>query len=134
GPLAVRARDGAPVQIGAAKQRTLLAVLLLQPNRLVRGDRLRAALWSGPPPASTASLVRTYVSTLRRRLDLGENGGAPSIAAMPGGYRLYVAEGDLDSLVFERSAAEGLRALADGDLAGAATRLHRALALWRGRP
>src|SRR6266536_1198584 len=134
GPLDARTRGGVAVHIGAAKQRTLLAVLLLQPNRLVRTDRLRAALWPGTQPASTASLVRTYVSVLWRRLDLGDNGGAPSVAALPGGYQLCVGEEELDSLVFERSTAEGLRALAAGDLAGAATRLQRGLHLWRGDP
>jgi len=132
GPLDVRTRDGAAVHIGAAKQRRLLAALLLQPNRLVRTERLQAALWRDKPPPSTASLVRTYVSRLRLRLGLDDNGGAPGIAAVPGGYRLRVADDELDSLVFERFTSDGLRALAGGDRAAAVTRLHRGLALWRG--
>src|SRR5947199_3296905 len=132
GPLEVRAHDGALVQLGAAKQRTLLALLLLHPNRLVRSDRLLATLWPQRPPPSTASLVRTYVSALRRRLGLDQNGGSPAIATTPGGYHLRVGDSDLDSLVFERAASGGMHALNRGDLPAAADQLHRALSLWRG--
>jgi len=45
GPLEVE-RDGRPISIGAAKQRALLAILLLHANRVVSRDRLIDGLWA----------------------------------------------------------------------------------------
>ena len=53
---------------------------------------------------------------------------------MAGGYALSVDPSAVDALAFEagQAVAAGLRA--DGDLAGAARRLHEALGLWQGEP
>ncbi len=133
GPLELRDGEGRLVRLGAPKQRTLLAVLLLHANRAVGVDLLVEALWGERPPALAIGGLRTYVSGLRRRLGMGEAAGAPRIAALPGGYRLAVAAEELDLLVFERFASQGQRALADGETALAAAQLGRALGLWRGR-
>lgn len=56
------------------------------------------------------------------------------ISSVAGGYALSVDPSAVDALAFEaaQSVAAGLRA--DGDLAGAARRLHEALQLWQGEP
>ena len=48
GPLEVR-RNGTQVALGAAKQRALLAILLVHANELVSSDRLIDELWPQPP-------------------------------------------------------------------------------------
>ena len=48
GPLEVR-REGAQVALGAAKQRALLAILLVHANELVSSDRLIEELWPRAP-------------------------------------------------------------------------------------
>jgi DNA-binding SARP family transcriptional activator/transcriptional regulator with XRE-family HTH domain len=133
GPLELRDGQDRLVRLGAPKQRTLLAVLLLHANRAVSVDLLVEALWGEQPPGSSVAGLRTYVSGLRRTLGLGGAAGAPRIVALPGGYQLTTASEDLDLLVFERDAGEGQRALAAGEMGLAAGRLERALGLWRGR-
>ncbi|MER7186499.1 BTAD domain-containing putative transcriptional regulator, partial [Streptomyces hyaluromycini] len=58
--------------------------------------------------------------------------GGAAIESADGGYRLAAAPDDVDLHRFERLTGEGLRALADGDPAKAATVLDDALALWHG--
>jgi DNA-binding SARP family transcriptional activator/tetratricopeptide (TPR) repeat protein len=134
GPLEVRACDGRPVRLGAAKHRILLSVLLLSANRPVGVDRLVEALWSTRPPRSAASALRTYASALRGALGLTGGEGTPALVGLHGGYQIRVDPAELDLLVFEELAADGHKVLADGDPQGAADRLQRALGLWRGAP
>jgi DNA-binding SARP family transcriptional activator/tetratricopeptide (TPR) repeat protein len=133
GPLEVRARDGRPVHLGAAKHRILLSVLLLSANRPVSADRLVEALWSTRPPRSAPSALRTYASALRGALQLRAE-GTPALVGLHGGYQIRIDPAELDLLVFEELATEGQKVLADGDALAAVDRLQRALALWRGDP
>src|SRR4051794_16143248 len=134
GTLEVEAGDRA-VKLGAAKQRALLAILLLHANEPLSTDRLIDELWGESPPATASKALQVYVSQLRRLLD-GSDGAAEakghSIATIPGGYTLRVAPDDLDSKRFELLMAEAERLAADGDPAAAAQVLERALSLWRG--
>jgi len=56
------------------------------------------------------------------------------IESHPAGYRLAVPPGAVDVMAFEELAAQGRRALADGDAAQAARVLRDALLAWRGQP
>jgi DNA-binding SARP family transcriptional activator/tetratricopeptide (TPR) repeat protein len=120
-------------RLGATKQRTLLAVLLLNANRPVGADRLVDALWPEGSPRTAAVALRTYVSALRRVLGLAGS-AEPRLATVPGGYQMHCAPTDLDLLAFENLAAAGRAAMADGHPALAAERLRHALELWRGKP
>ena len=53
GPLEVVHADN-PVALAGAKQRALLAMLLLNANRVVSSDQLIDALWSDAPPETAA--------------------------------------------------------------------------------
>ncbi len=134
GALEVRARDNRPRKLGAAKQRTLLGVLLLNANRPVAVDRLVDALWPHGSPRTALVALRTYVSSLRQALGLGEHPQLPRLSTVPGGYQMNCTAADLDLLAFEDLVREGRQALYDDQPAQAAERLRRALALWRGRP
>ena len=105
----------------------MLAVLLLERNRVVPRDRLVDALWADDPPASAANSVQVYVSKLRKLL--GEDGG---LATEQPGYILRVASGAVDIEEFERLLGEGKAALRSESFAEAEASLARALALWRG--
>lgn len=131
GTLEVRSNDDRPCRLGAAKQRTLLGVLLLHANRPVGLDRLMDALWPNGSPRTALVALRTYISALRQTL--GPD-GCPRLSTVPGGYRLDCAPGDLDLLRFEDLVSQGRRAREDGHPAQAAGLLRRALELWRGRP
>jgi DNA-binding SARP family transcriptional activator len=123
GPL--EALDGdRSIALGGAKQRALLAVLLLHANEVVSSDRLIAELWGERPPATAAKSVQTYVSRLRKEL------GERRLATRPPGYVLRVDPAELDLARFEALVAEARRAPPPA----AAEKLRRALALWRGPP
>src|SRR5215217_2289480 len=123
GPLEVVDGDR-PLILGGAKQRSLLAVLLLHANEVVASDRLIAELWGERPPATAAKSVQTYVSRLRREL------GERRLATRPPGYVIHVEPSELDLAGFEAMLAEARRA----DPVTAGEKLRRALALWRGPP
>jgi DNA-binding SARP family transcriptional activator/tetratricopeptide (TPR) repeat protein len=113
GPLEVRA-NGKVLEVGAHKQRVLLAVLVLEANRVVSSDRLIDALWEDAPPATAVKALQLYVSQLRQLL------GKERVLTKPPGYLLRVECDELDLERFQRLREEG--------------RLREALSLWRGGP
>ena len=116
--------DGRSLPLGGAKQRALLALLLLESGRVVSNDRLLDALWDGaPPPAAMASL-QNFVSQLRKSL------GAGAIETRPPGYRVPLDAGQLD-LAHVRRLVDEARA---SDPPRRARLLAEALAAWRGEP
>lgn len=120
-------RDGRPVALGGARQRALLAILLLHRNQVVSVDRLVDELWPERPPKTASQIVRVYVSQLRKVL------GGDVLETTGPGYRLRTASDEVDADRFERLIAEG-RSLARAGDPAAAARLREALALWRGPP
>jgi predicted ATPase/DNA-binding SARP family transcriptional activator len=125
GPLEVL--DGERViAFEAAKQRALLAVLLLHANGVVPRERLIDELWGERPPATAAKVVQAYVSQLRRRL------GRDAIATRGPGYLLRVDEDAVDATRFRRLVAEGRRLATSAEQEPAAHAYRAALALWRG--
>lgn len=124
GPLEV-VEDGRPVALRGRKQRALLVLLLLSPNRPVSVDRLVDALWGGEPPTTPANALQYHVSQLRKTL-----GGDTAILTQEPGYQIELAPDQLDLLRFERLVMEAERADADR----ASHLLGDALDLWRGDP
>lgn len=124
GPLQVR--DGGPVPLGGLRQRLVLGVLLSRANQDLTTDWLVDAVWGDAAPRTARKTLQAYVARLRHAL-------GPELESTEAGYRLRVADRDLDAAVFEQQATLGHRLLAD-DPASAATQLRAALGLWRGLP
>ncbi|SCG34817.1 AfsR/SARP family transcriptional regulator [Micromonospora coxensis] len=124
GPLDVTVA-GRPVTPRSSKQRAVLAVLLVNANRVTPLDRLLGALWRDDAPDTAVGQVQTLIWRLRGVL--GE-----AIGTRPGGYQLSVAPGELDAEVFAGTAAEAAELARAGRLADAAARYGDALARWRG--
>ncbi|SHF58120.1 AfsR/SARP family transcriptional regulator [Geodermatophilus nigrescens] len=135
GPLEVTGPDGRPVDVGGAKPRALLALLLAEAGRVVAVDRIVEALWGEQPPPTVTGTLQAYVSHLRRVLEpeRGPREPAKVLLTRAPGYRIDVGPEDLDSLRFARLVEDGDRA-ADTDPAAAVAALERALDLWRGEP
>jgi DNA-binding SARP family transcriptional activator len=132
GPLEVRGEHGA-VSLGTPQQRAVLAVLLLNANKVVSRDRLIDELWGESPPGTAAKLVQVYVSRLRKALEPDRGGGAGDVLVTKApGYLLRVDRDELDVSRFEQLLEAGQDALSRGAAAKAADRLRGALALWRG--
>src|ERR671914_356564 len=129
GPIEARA-EGRPLPVAGARQRALLAVLLLRAGEPVSRERLIADLWGERPPDGAVKTVQAVVSRLRRAL----GGEAARLVSSAAGYRLRIEPDELDLSRFERLCAEGRRALAAGRNERAAARLRAALAEWRGPP
>jgi YVTN family beta-propeller protein len=127
GPFEAYSR-GEPLEVGAGKQRALLALLLLNSGEIVSTDRLIDALWEEHPPASALNSVHVYVSQLRKALGNGQ------LETRGHGYQLALDPDQLDLGRFERLHAEGRELLAGGDARRAAEVLRSALVLWRGLP
>ncbi|WP_165990171.1 AfsR/SARP family transcriptional regulator, partial [Streptomyces sp. YIM 98790] len=116
--------------ITARRQQVLLAVLLLNANRVVPLDSLVDELWGSAPPATARAQVQTCVSALRR--GLSHTGLGERIRTRGVGYALELAPEELDLKVFERLLGQGREALAAGRPQAARTAFREALALWRG--
>jgi DNA-binding SARP family transcriptional activator len=126
GPLEVVDR-GRAVPIGGGRQRSLLALLLLNANELVSADRLLEELWAD---AGRASLNALQVAVSRLRDALGS--AAERLVTQEPGYVLRVGVDELDVEWFEALVAEGRRQAAGGDANAAAATFREALGLWRG--
>ncbi|MFF0752549.1 ATP-binding protein [Streptomyces sp. NPDC004267] len=118
--------DGIEVPLGGPVRRALLALLLVRPGAVVSADRLAEEIDPGGTPSAHA--LQSQVSRLRTAL-----GAAAAIERAGAGYRIALPDQEaVDACRFERLAAEGRAALADGDTARAATLLCEGLGLWRG--
>ncbi|MFI7603688.1 AfsR/SARP family transcriptional regulator [Micromonospora sp. NPDC049366] len=128
GPL--RVGDG-EATVTAGRDRTVLAVLLLRPNRIVPAEELVDAVWDEHPPATARAQLQTCVSRLRRRF--AQLGVPPEVIVTdPVGYGVRTGPDDLDAEIFDRRVNAARAALAAGRLAEARGHFRAALALWRG--
>jgi DNA-binding SARP family transcriptional activator/tetratricopeptide (TPR) repeat protein len=122
GPLQV-AVQGEPVQLGASRLRTLVALLALSPDAPVSLERLAMLMWPGQTPDSPRRSLQTYIGRLRAAL------GTRWVESTPSGVALRVRPDDVDAVRFERLVEQA---------AGAGERerelLVEALGLWRGEP
>jgi DNA-binding SARP family transcriptional activator len=133
GPLEVWDGDER-IDLGGAKQRALLALLLLNANRPVRRTRVVNWLWDMEPPRTAENLVHEYVSRLRRTLHPRRTAELSSqrLRTQASGYLLEVAPDELDLHHFERLVDQARRGTAAHDLELATGTLQQALVLWRG--
>ncbi|MEU0430604.1 BTAD domain-containing putative transcriptional regulator [Streptomyces sp. NPDC006290] len=127
-------RGDQEVDVGSPQQRAVLAALLLRRGRPVMLGELLDAVWGEEPPAAAVSVVRTYVSRLRKGLEPGRGSAdAPRVVVSVGdGYLLRIPEAALDLGLFEQRVAEARKLRAGGDPSAAADLLHAALGGWQG--
>ena len=122
--------DGVPVDLGAPKQRAVLAVLLLHANEIVSADRLVDLVWGEDPPRTAAHSVQIYVSELRKAF---EGNGEVIVTRRPG-YVLQTDVEAIDAHRFERFVNEATSALRNGDQVAASASAGAAIGLWVGSP
>lgn len=124
----VRVRvGGEDLDVGPARQRSVLAVLLVEAGRTVTADQLVDRVWGERAPVRARHALYSYLCRLRAALaDVAGCG----IDRRGGGYVLRVDADTVDLHLFrdlldKARAADGGQALALYD---------RALGLWRGEP
>src|SRR4051812_14528072 len=123
GPLEI-SRDGAAIEVGAQRQRAVLALLLLNANHVVPTERLVDELWGGNPPKTARTALHNALVHLRKLL------GSDALERRPPGYLLRVDPGHFDLARFERLVVRAREAPAEER----AELLREALAEWRGAP
>ncbi len=116
-----------PLPIGP-KPRRLLGMLIAHRNAVVSADRLVATLWADPPERASATL-QSYISRLRRFVELG--GERTALRNRAPGYVLEAPDDLVDAARFERGLADG-QALLDADPHAAFDHIEAALGEWRG--
>ena len=121
GPLEVRDGDRV-VALPRTKQRSLLALLLLNANEVVTTEAILDALWGEEPPRTAINSLHNLVSQLRHTV------GAASVLTRPQGYVLQVEPWRIDLHRFQGLVEEAERVPPET----AARKLREALALWRG--
>jgi predicted ATPase/DNA-binding SARP family transcriptional activator len=129
GPLEVRV-DGEPVDLGPAKQRALLGVLLALAPHAVPVERLVDELWPDGGPGQPRRSLQVYVSALRRAL----GPEAARLVTVGKAYRVEVPDGGFDVTLFEHHVDTSVEQHRSGDHEASVTAADAALALWRGRP
>jgi DNA-binding SARP family transcriptional activator/tetratricopeptide (TPR) repeat protein len=115
----------------SAKQRILLAVLLLHASRVVPVETLIDALWDDAPPSSARVTLQGYVKQLRQ--NMGEQAGKRLVTRSPG-YLMVVAADELDLDRFTGLCDQAQSAVDRGDWPEASRLFGEALSLWRGDP
>ncbi|MFE0170784.1 BTAD domain-containing putative transcriptional regulator [Streptomyces sp. NPDC059002] len=131
----VRAWRGAhELELGAPRQRSVAAALLLRAGRGIPRGHLVQAVWGEQAPAYAVNQLQKYVSALRRTLEPGRQARTPAgiLTWSDSGYTIEVEPDAVDLTDFERGVGRGRAARARGETAQAAAELHRALGLWRG--
>lgn len=123
GPLEVT-RDGVSIDLGPRKQRAVLAILLLNANRVVPTSRLIDDLWGDAPPETARSALQVHIAGLRKTLG---DGGSALVTRAPG----YVLTLDPGALDLHRFVELRDRARAARDVREKSALLHEALDLWR---
>ncbi|GAA4031037.1 hypothetical protein GCM10022247_65170 [Allokutzneria multivorans] len=131
GALEIIGPDGR-VDLGAPKQRALVALLLCRAGQAFSADALVSALWGDNPPRSARKNIQVYVYQVRKAFAAV---GAPDRLHLErAGYRLTVNPGELDIDRFNVLFARGRTELTAGDTERAARTLRDSLSLWRGEP
>src|SRR3954453_3239422 len=125
GPVEV-VEHGRSLALGGAKQRALLAILLLHANEVVSSESLINEMWGESPPPPGPKSIPVYGSGLRKEL------GEERLVTRSPGYVLRVEPGEFDLQHFEALLADARDG--DADAATTARTLREALGLWRGAP
>lgn len=123
--------NGSPVDLGGARQRRLLAALLVHRGATVSTDRLVEATFDGEPPDAAWRTFRTYVARLRRALDAEGVDGSAIVQTFPSGYGISTGL-TLDADEFEALLESARTELEFGDPTVALSQAEAALALWSG--
>ncbi|MFC4631348.1 BTAD domain-containing putative transcriptional regulator [Promicromonospora alba] len=119
--------EGGEVPLGSARQRAVLAALLVEPGTHVSLDQLVDRVWGTTPPRSARQTLHSYVSRLRSVLD---DHDGPLLERRSGGYVLEADDATVDLQRFRVLVAQARQA--DDDRAGALWQ--EAMGLWQGRP
>lgn len=123
GPVAVDGPEG-PLPLGAERQRSVLATLLLSLGRPLPACELIDRVWGEEPPPAVDQALRSYLCRLRKII---EQSTAVRLERRDGGYLAVVEADQLDLTVFRRLGQRARVAVRDGRHADALAAFDAAL-------
>lgn len=118
------------LELGGPRQQIVLAMLLLNANRVVTLDRLLEAIYGDDLPPTSRAQAQISISALRRLF--AEHGQDGVITTRDRGYVIRVDRAELDAQRFEGLVAAARAARQEDNLDLAIARYRDALRLWRG--
>lgn len=132
GPLRAR-QDELEIDLGPAKQRAVLAVLLIHANKPVPSARIVEEVWGDERPENGVNVVQKYVAGLRRVLEPERPARSPGqlLTLTNAGYLLRVGADCLDVDEFHALVGQARAARAESSLVEASRLLGEAIGLWR---
>jgi DNA-binding SARP family transcriptional activator/tetratricopeptide (TPR) repeat protein len=117
--------DGTPVNIGHARQQTVLTALLINANTAISTDELIDRIWATHPPHRPKDTLHTYLTRLRKTLP------TTTITRHGNSYQLTTPDTTIDLHHFRHLINTAHATLDDEQ---ARVLFGQALALWRGEP
>ncbi len=123
---------GRQCDLGPARERSALAILLLTPRTIVPADALIDRLWDTRPPPKARESLSVYMARLRASLRQAVGDGV-RLAGRANGYVLDVDPEAVDLHQFRRLRRQADSLTASGDYDRAALLLREADGLWRGQ-
>jgi DNA-binding SARP family transcriptional activator len=115
GPLAIRegTRSLGDRDLGGARPKQVLEILLAARGHRVPVDRLADLLWGERLPQDASAALQTFISVLRRRLSPDRRRARELVVTEPEAYRFAIELADLDldrfDQLLERSGQAGTR-------------------------
>jgi DNA-binding SARP family transcriptional activator len=97
-----------PTELGGARPKQVMEILLSARGRRVPTERLAEMLWGGEPPGNAAGSIQTFISVLRRALVGDRETARRLIVTEPSAYRFATELVDLDIDVFDRLLARAV--------------------------
>ncbi len=119
--------------LGSARARSLLVMLLLTPRTMLPTETLIDRLWDTRPPAKARETLSVYIARLRASLRQAVGDEVRLLGGAQGGYLLEVDPEAIDVHRFRRLRRQAAALRGSGDYDDAAGLLHQADALWRGQ-
>jgi DNA-binding SARP family transcriptional activator/tetratricopeptide (TPR) repeat protein len=118
--------------LGSARVRCILAILLLTPRTVVSADTLIDKLWDTRPPPKARESLSVYIARLRASLRQAA-GGSVHVARRARGYVIEVDPDTVDVHQFRRLRQQADTLISMGDHDHAAAVLRESDRLWRGQ-
>src|SRR5487761_1171411 len=119
--------------LGPARARSILAMLLLAPRAVVPAETLIDRLWDTRPPPKARESLSVYVARLRASLRQAVGDNVQLVGRARAGYLLEVDPEAVDVHQFRRMRRQAEALAATGDHDHAAGLLRDADRLWRGQ-
>jgi DNA-binding SARP family transcriptional activator len=119
---------GESICLGYPRQRSLLAILLIEVNRLVSAESLIDRIWQEDPPETARATLYADISRLRRAL---RRAPGVQVVRRSGGYLIEAEPATVDLHRFRDLVSRAQDGLDDRTTSAL---LAEGLALWRGEP